>query len=98
MMIGLIPGKKEHIGIDCFKVLNDHRSWPFGPAGITGQITHHDGILVNRVPADNSLERSFFIVSYTVRNVLGRVPVFDPEMSGPSGISDPNPGNLFPCL
>ena len=52
MMVGLIPGKEEHVGVNRFEVFEDLRARAFGPAGVTREVAYHKGVLIDRVLPD----------------------------------------------
>ena len=52
MMVGLISGKKEHVGVNQFEVFKDLRARAFGSAGVTGEVAHHNGVLIDRILPD----------------------------------------------
>src|SRR6056297_3059723 len=102
MIIHLVTRKKEQVGIKPLDICHDivFRDITAGPLvySVAGEGSHHDGVLVDRIFFDGARVKSLIAMGHPVLYVPGMIPVFYPEMSGPSILNYFGGCNFFPFL
>ncbi len=98
VVVGLVAGEEENVGILRDEVLDDEGAGAGGAGGIAGEVANDDGVFIGGFAADLSFEGGLFGVAEAVGEVLGGVPIVETEVGGPAGVDDVFFGNFFPLV
>ena len=96
VVIALITGEEQYVGIDGLDVGDDVLAPAADLVRVTREGCDDDLVLVDRVTPDQSLENRATRVSHAIREVPCLVPALDAERGQPTGLIDPGRPNPPP--
>ena len=100
VVVDLITGEKENIGINLFNVIDDilpgNVTSVAGMNRVSSECRHHQFLLVDRVFSDCPLVIRLVAVNHPIGHRFGIVPILHAEGSGPPLLNDVRRSDFLP--